>query len=72
MDMSGKNFAKTLGFNQLNQLCQPVKYHLANPIIKERRPSLEADFLAEQIKESKHYIKNATLQLQGLRVVLNK
>lgn len=42
MDMSGKNLAKILDFNQLNNLCQPVKHHLANPIIKEIRPAIEA------------------------------
>ena len=122
MDMSGKNLAKILDFNRLNQLCQPVKHHLAYPLIKELRSSIEAilaksnplaeqqmneflikanedmheqigrelnrlqtlkevnssiraeeiSFLADQIKDSEHYINNATLKLQALRVVLNK
>ncbi len=122
MDINGKDFVKILNFKQLNQLCQPVKYHLAAPLIKELRPSIEAilaksnplaeqqmneflirandemheqigrelhrlqtlkevnssirfeevNFLAEQIKESEHYINHATLKLQALRVILNK
>ena len=122
MDVTGKNLAKILDFNQLNNLCQPVKNHLAHPIINELRPAIEAilaksnplaeqqmneflvkaneemheqishellrlqtlkevnssirseeiNFLADQIKEGKHYINNATLKLQALRVVLNK
>ena len=42
MDMSGKNLAKILNFNQLNNLCQPVKHHLTYPLIKELRSSIEA------------------------------
>ena len=53
MDVSGKNLAKILDYNQLNTMCQPVKQHLAYPIIKEIRQSIEtileqSNRLAEQ------------------------
>jgi ATP-dependent helicase HepA len=41
MDLSGKNLSKILDYNQLNQLCEPVKRHLSPQIIRQIRADLE-------------------------------
>lgn len=41
MDVSGKNLAKILDYNQLNTLCEPVKRHLGYPIIKQVSGDIE-------------------------------
>lgn len=41
MDITGKNLSKVLGYNQLNDMCEPVKRHLGYPIIKQVRDDLE-------------------------------
>jgi len=41
MDESGKNLTKILNFEQLNQLCEPVKRHLGYPIISQIREDIE-------------------------------
>lgn len=122
MDISGKNLAKILDFNQLNGMCAPVKRHLGYPIIKQIQTDIEAilkqsnkiaeqtmlnlteqakatmistikheikrlealqkinpairpdeiEFFKQQISDSEHYIDNASIQIQGLRVIINK
>ena len=67
MDINGKNLAKILSFNQLNQLCQPLKLHLAYPLIKELRPSIEGILatstpLAEQ--QMSENLKGATEEME--------
>lgn len=57
MDVNGKNLVKILDFNQLNQLCKPLKSHLALPLIKQLYSLIElilakSNTLAElQMKE---------------------
>ena len=41
MDVSGKNLSKILSYDQLNEMCEPVKKHLGYPIIKQVRDDLE-------------------------------
>jgi ATP-dependent helicase HepA len=41
MDVSGKNLSKILDYNQLSQLCEPVKRYLSPQIIRQIRPDLE-------------------------------
>ncbi|KTD55492.1 RNA polymerase-associated protein HepA [Legionella sainthelensi] len=58
MDASGKNLSKVLDYNQLNQLCEPVKRHLCYPIIQQVHQDLE-----EILTQSK---KIAETQLQQI------
>ncbi|MFI4919684.1 MAG: RNA polymerase-associated protein RapA [Legionellales bacterium] len=41
MDLSGKNLSKVLGYDQLNNLCKPIKLHLGAAIIKQIRDDVE-------------------------------
>jgi ATP-dependent helicase HepA len=41
MDVTGKNLSKILGYEQLNEMCEPVKRHLGYPIVKQVRDDLE-------------------------------
>jgi ATP-dependent helicase HepA len=56
MDVTGKNLSKILSFTQLNEICQPVKRHLAYPIVKQIR-----DDLTKILKDSN---KTAEEQMQ--------
>ncbi|TAL58424.1 MAG: RNA polymerase-associated protein RapA [Legionella sp.] len=121
-NISGKNLSKVLSYDQLNTLCEPVKRHLAYPIVKQIRPDIELilsfcnqvaeqskeeilaqaktsmrtdleqeiqrlealqkinpsvrqeeiDYFKQQIVDSDFYLANAELNLQALRVVINK
>lgn len=41
MDVSGKNLSTILSYEKLNELCEPVKRHLAFPVIKQIQPDIE-------------------------------
>jgi ATP-dependent helicase HepA len=41
MDISGKNLAKVLDYDKLNQLCSAVKRHLGYPIVNQVRQDVE-------------------------------
>lgn len=42
MDAHGKNLSNILSYEQLNDLCQPVKRHLGYPVIKQVREDIES------------------------------
>ncbi|KTD11886.1 RNA polymerase-associated protein HepA [Legionella gratiana] len=58
MDVSGKNLSKVLDYNQLNQLCEPVKRHLCYPIIQQVHQDLETILMQSK--------KVAEIQLQAI------
>jgi len=122
MTVSGKNLTNVLNYNQLNEMCEPVKRHLGYPIVKQIQPDLEKilgmsnetaeeqlqsiieqamqimkntigqeinrleslkklnpairvdeiEFFNKQMADSGHCIASATLNLQAIRVVINK
>lgn len=42
MDTTGKNLSGILSYEQLNNLCQPIKRHLGYPVIKQVREEIES------------------------------
>lgn len=41
MNIDGKNLSKVLSYEQLNDLCEPVKKYIAYPIVKQIRSDIE-------------------------------
>lgn len=67
MDLSGKNLSKILSFTQLNDICQPVKRHLAYPIIKKIREDISSILKkSNQIAEEQMttFVKKGQLEME--------
>lgn len=83
MDISGKNLAKVLNYNQLNQMCEPVKRHLGYPIIQQIHQDLETiimhsnqvaeiqmqDIIKQAVVQMKNSINNEINRLEALKKV---
>ena len=55
--------------NNLNYELQRLQaLQKINPAVRAE----EIDFIQEQMQQNKHYMDNATLKLQAIRVVVNK
>lgn len=65
MDVSRKNLSKILGYNQLNQLCEPVKRHLSYPIVQQIHDDLDM-ILSQSKKVAEAQLQEIIAQAVGL------